>query len=83
MSINPGRAQYRLKASKDELAKLKTELNSISATIPNVIGKIDARIKAKGVKTYSLDVVPAADVKDQKVVGSCEGGAKKIVYKRS
>ncbi|MFI4981516.1 MAG: DUF1161 domain-containing protein, partial [Nevskiales bacterium] len=32
---------------------------------------------------YSLDVVPAADVKDQKVVGSCEGGAKKIVYKRS
>lgn len=49
----------------------------------SVKDQIDAKIKAKGVKTYSLDVVPAADVKDQKVVGSCEGGAKKIVYKRS
>ncbi|WP_029922099.1 DUF1161 domain-containing protein [Nevskia soli] len=45
--------------------------------------QIDAKIKAKGVKTYTLDVVPAAEVKEQKVVGSCEGGAKKIVYKRS
>ena len=44
--------------------------------------QIDAKIKAKGVKTYSLDAVPAAEVKDQNVVGSCEGGAKKIVYKR-
>ncbi len=44
--------------------------------------KIDAKIKAHGVKTYTLSVVPAAEVKEQKVVGSCEGGAKKIVYKR-
>jgi len=48
----------------------------------SVKDQIDAKIKAKGVKTYTLDVVPAADVKDQKVVGSCEGGARKIVYKR-
>ena len=45
--------------------------------------QVDARIKGHGVKSYSLDVVPAAEVKDQKVVGSCEGGARKIVYKRS
>ena len=45
--------------------------------------QIDAKIKAKKVKSYSLDVVAAADVKDQKVVGSCEAGAKKIVYKRN
>jgi hypothetical protein len=45
--------------------------------------QIDAKIKAKGVKAYSLDVVAAADVKEQKVVGSCEAGAKKIVYKRN
>ena len=44
--------------------------------------QVDAKIKGHGVKNYSLDVVPAAEVKDQKVVGSCEGGAKKIVYKR-
>lgn len=44
---------------------------------------IDTKIQSKGVKGYTLDVVPAADeVKDGKVVGSCEGGSKKIVYKR-
>jgi hypothetical protein len=47
-----------------------------------VKSQIDAKIKAKGVKTYSLDVLPDADVKDAKVVGSCEGGKKKVVYKR-
>jgi len=45
--------------------------------------QIDTKIKAKGVKSYSLDAVAAAAVKEQKVVGSCEGGAKKIVYKRN
>jgi hypothetical protein len=45
--------------------------------------EIDAKIKGHGVSTYSLDIVASADVKDQKVVGSCEGGTKKIVYKKS
>jgi len=45
--------------------------------------QIDAKVKGHGVKAYSLDVVGAAEVKEQKVVGSCEGGRKKIVYKRS
>ena len=44
---------------------------------------IDAKIKARGVQSYTLDVVPATEVKDQKVVGSCEGGGKKIVYTRA
>ena len=44
--------------------------------------EIEAKIKAKSVKTYTLDIVPAAEVKDGNVVGSCDGGAKKIVYKR-
>lgn len=44
---------------------------------------IDARIKANGVKSYTLDVVPVSEIKDQKVVGSCEGGSKKIVYTRT
>ena len=43
--------------------------------------EIDAKIKAKGVTSYTLDVV-SGDAKDGKVVGSCEGGTKKIVYKR-
>lgn len=44
--------------------------------------EIEEKVKAKGVKTFSVDIVAAADVKDAKVVGSCDGGAKKIVYKR-
>jgi hypothetical protein len=44
--------------------------------------EIEAKIKANGVKSFTLEVV-AGDVKDGKIVGSCDGGAKKIVYKRS
>ena len=43
--------------------------------------EIEAKIKAKGVTSFTLEVV-AGDVKDGKVVGSCDGGAKQIVYKR-
>ena len=45
-------------------------------------GEIDAKLKAKGVKGYTLKIVPADQVKDQKVIGSCEGGKKKITYDR-
>ena len=43
--------------------------------------EIDAKIKARGVQSYTLEVV-SGDAKDGKVVGSCDGGTKKIVYKR-
>jgi len=42
--------------------------------------EIAAKIEAKGVKNYTLEVVPANQVGDRKVVGSCGGGTKKIVY---
>ena len=44
--------------------------------------EIDAKLQAKGVKNYTLEIVPANEVKDQKVVGSCDGGTKKITYIR-
>jgi hypothetical protein len=45
--------------------------------------EIAAKLDAKGVKNYTLDIIPTADVKDSmKVVGSCEGGTKKIIYTR-
>jgi hypothetical protein len=47
-----------------------------------VKASIDAKLKAKGVKSFTLDVVDKDQVKDAKVVGSCEGGKKKITYKR-
>jgi hypothetical protein len=42
--------------------------------------EIEAKLNAKGVKNYSLEIVSKDDVKTQKVVGSCEGGTKKITY---
>ena len=45
--------------------------------------EIEAKLKAKNVQGYSLEVVASADVKEQKVVGSCEAGNKKIVYKKA
>ncbi|HYV96377.1 MAG TPA: DUF1161 domain-containing protein [Gemmatimonadaceae bacterium] len=45
--------------------------------------EIAAKLDAKGVKGYTLDIIASADVKDSmKVVGSCGGGTKKIVYTR-
>ena len=44
--------------------------------------EIAAKLDAKGVKNYQLNIVANEEVKDQKVVGSCEGGSKKITYKR-
>lgn len=46
--------------------------------------EIEGKIKANGVKSFTLDVVPSEKVKDGdgKVVGSCDGGTQKIVYKR-
>ncbi len=44
--------------------------------------EIAAKLDAKGVKDYTLEIVATADVKDAKVVGSCEGGTKKITYTR-
>ena len=45
--------------------------------------EIAAKIEANGVKEYTLDVLPAdQEVTDKKVVGTCEGGTRKIVYAR-
>ena len=47
--------------------------------------EIAAKLDAKNVTGYTLDIVEASDKVDDtkkaaKVVGSCEGGAKKITY---
>ena len=44
--------------------------------------EIDAKIKKNGVKEFSLTIVGMDDKEDGKVVGTCDGGTKKIVYKR-
>jgi len=45
--------------------------------------EIAAKIEANGVKNYTLEIVASdAAVVEGKVVGTCEGGTKKIVYTR-
>ncbi len=44
--------------------------------------EIAEKLKAKGVDNYALDVIAADEVKEQKVVGSCDGGSKRIIYSR-
>ena len=45
-------------------------------------GEIEAKIKANGVEKFTLDVVDKDAQADGKVVGTCDGGTKKIIYKR-
>jgi len=48
----------------------------------DVKAEIDAKIKAKGVASYTLEAVDKGSAADGKVVGTCEGGSKELVYKR-
>jgi hypothetical protein len=42
--------------------------------------EIDGKLKGKGVTDYTLEIVPTDQIKDQKVIGSCDGGKMKITY---
>ena len=45
-------------------------------------GEIEAKLKAKGVAKYTLEIVARDAAAEGKEVGTCDGGAKKIVYRR-
>lgn len=46
--------------------------------------EIEAKIQAAGVPSYTLEIVPNSEVSDQNmVVGSCDGGTKKIIYQKN
>lgn len=47
-----------------------------------VKSEIDAKIKANGAVSYSIEAVDKGTAADGKVVGTCDGGTKEIVYKR-
>jgi hypothetical protein len=44
--------------------------------------EIAAKLDAKGISNYALEIVDKGTAADGKVVGSCDKGAKKIVYKQ-
>jgi len=46
--------------------------------------EIEVKIQAAGVASYTLEIVPNAEVHDRSmVVGSCSGGTRKILYQRN
>ena len=45
--------------------------------------EIAERLDAKGIKGYKLDIVEAGEAGSKQVVGSCEGGEKKITYEKA
>ena len=55
------------------VAALARDCNEVKA-------EIDAKIKAKGVTNYALQIVNGPDVKEGRIVGNCDIGAKRIVY---
>ena len=44
--------------------------------------EIEAKVQANGASGYTLEIVDKGSATNGKVVGSCEGGTKEIVYKR-
>jgi hypothetical protein len=69
------------------IATVLLSLFSISAlaqkkTCEDLKSEIAQKLDAKGVKNYELKIVDADEAKDQTVVGSCDGGTKRIVYTR-
>ncbi len=55
---------------------------SAKTSCDEVKAKIAEKIKAKGVTEFTLTVIDKDEKTDLRVVGTCEGGTKKIVYKR-
>ena len=45
--------------------------------------EIAAKLDAKGVKGYTLDIVAKDKDAESKVVGTCDGGTKKIIYTKA
>lgn len=44
--------------------------------------EIEAKIKAKGVASFNLEVVDKGSAGGKQVVGTCDGGTKEIVYSK-
>ena len=44
--------------------------------------EIAAKLDAKGVRAYALEIVETGKLGEAKSVGSCEAGTKQIIYKK-
>lgn len=66
------------------LAVVSSPVLAAGTPCEEVVAKIAEKLDAKGVIGYSLTPTPKDEVKpEDKVVGVCEAGSKRIVYVRS
>lgn len=64
------------------IASLALSTGAFAKPCEDVKSELAAKLDAKHVAGYTLNVVPADQNAEGKVIGTCEGGAKKIVYTR-
>jgi hypothetical protein len=79
----PAMPKLPLIATATAIALVASPAFAQSKSCDELKAEIAKKIEDKGVKNYTLEVVASDQVGDRKVVGSCEGGKKKIVYVRS
>ena len=68
-------AMLVLGVSSSVMAKMRKPCEELKA-------EIDAKIRKNGVEKFTLDVLDMDAQAEGKVVGTCDGNTKKIVYKR-
>ena len=83
MTTRPARPERPLTESGILIA-LGTAAARAGATTPCEEPKaaLAAKLDARGVENYTLDAGANDQVADQTVIGRCEGGTKKFVYRR-
>ncbi|MBF8740390.1 MULTISPECIES: DUF1161 domain-containing protein [Pseudomonas] len=63
---------------------LATAVSAAPKPCEELKAEIEAKIQAAGVTSYTLEIVPNSEVRDQNmIVGSCDGGTKKIIYQKN
>ena len=75
---------YEMKSLFAVVASMLIALPALAQVKPceELKSEIEAKIKNNGVKDFTLTIVDKDQAEDGKVVGTCDGGTKKIVYKR-
>jgi len=64
------------------IAAITVSSHAVAKSCEELKREIAAKIEANGVTEYTLEIVPNEQIGQKKVVGSCDGGTKKIVYTR-
>ncbi len=86
LAASPALAQTPTQTQTPAPAPTQTPMQTPTPTQRKDCGElkteIETKIRNNGVKVFTLAVVDKDAAEDGKVVGTCDGGTNKIVYKR-